>query len=94
MAINEATKEEGVKEVMAKDLEVFPLIFGLRGSGDIMYKFQKGKNKANSNCCVYFYLFGKSGVYITWALSLQTVGPYFVTLRGASIGQGIWELVV
>ena len=43
MANNEATKEEGVKEVLAKDLKVFPLFFGLRMSGDIVNKFLKGK---------------------------------------------------
>ena len=43
MAINEATEEEGVKEVVAKDLEVFPLFSSLRVSGDIVNKFLKGK---------------------------------------------------
>ena len=43
VAINEATEEEGVKEVVAKDFEVFPLIFGLHVSGDIVNKFLKGK---------------------------------------------------
>ena len=43
VAINKATEEEGVKEVEAKDLEVFPLFFGLRVSGDIVNKFLKGK---------------------------------------------------
>ena len=89
MAINEATEEEGVKEVVAKDLEVFPLFFGLRVSGDIVNKFLKGKNKSNGNCFVYFYLFGKfRGIY-SWALSLQTVGPYLSRSEEQSIGQGI-----
>ena len=43
VAINKATEEEGVKEVEAKDLEVFPPFFGLRVSGDIVNKFLKGK---------------------------------------------------
>ena len=43
VAINKATEEEGVKEVVAKDLEVFPLFFGLPVSGDIVNKFLKGK---------------------------------------------------
>ena len=54
MAINEATEEEGVKEVVAKDLKVFPLIFGLHVSRDIVNKFLKGKNKSNGNrFCVF-----------------------------------------
>ena len=36
VAIYKATKEEGVKEVMAKDFKVFPLIFGLHVSGYIV----------------------------------------------------------
>ena len=36
MAVNKAPKEEGVKEVMAKDFKVFPLIFGLHVSGNIV----------------------------------------------------------
>ena len=43
MAINEATEEEGVKKVVAKDLEVFPLFFGLRVSGDIVEQVPKRK---------------------------------------------------
>ena len=39
VAIYKATEEESVKEVMAKDLELFPLIFGLCVSGDIVNKF-------------------------------------------------------
>ena len=37
MAIDEATKEEGVKEVMAKDLEVFPQVFPPLTEEDIIW---------------------------------------------------------
>ena len=43
VATNEATKKEGVKEVVAKDLKVFPLIFGLHVSGDIVNQSLKRK---------------------------------------------------
>ena len=43
MAINEATEEEGVKEVVAKDFKVFPLIFGLHVSGDIVNQVPERK---------------------------------------------------
>ena len=36
MVNNEATKEESVKEVVAKDLKVFPLFFSVSVSGDIV----------------------------------------------------------
>ena len=93
MAINEATEEEGVKEVMAKDLEEFPLFFGLCVSGDIVYKFLKGKNKANGNCFVYLYLFGNSGVYITWALSLKLPVPVCHAQRSKYLAKAFGELV-
>ena len=64
MAINEATKEEGVKEVVAKDLEVFPLIFGLHVSGDIVNKFLKGKINLTAIASCIFTCLGSSGVYI------------------------------
>ena len=65
MAINEATDEEGVKEVVAKDLEAFPLFFGLCVSGDIVKQVpERKKNKSKSNRFCVFYLFGMSGVYI------------------------------
>ena len=94
MAIDEATKEESDLEVVANNLDVHPQVFGLHASGDIVDKFLKGKNKSNCNCFVYFYLFGKSGVYITWALSLQTVGPHLSCSEEQKYWPRHWELVV
>ena len=39
MAIDEATKEEGDPEVVAKDLDVHPKVFSLRAAGDIIGQF-------------------------------------------------------
>ena len=43
MATSKAARKEGVKEVVAKDLKVFPLIFGLHVSGDIVNQSLKRK---------------------------------------------------
>ena len=94
MAINEATKEEGVKEVVAKDLKVFPLFFGLSVSGDIVNQVPERRNKTNVNHFVYFYLFGSSGVYITWALSLQIAGFYLSCSEEQSLAKALGNLVV
>ena len=57
----EATREDSVKEVEAKDLKVFPLIFGLRVSGDIMFKFLKGKIKLTAIVLCIFTCLGIQG---------------------------------
>ena len=61
MAIYKATKEEGVKEVVAKDFKVFPLIFDLRVSGDIVFKFLKGKIKLTAIVSCIFTCLGIQG---------------------------------
>ena len=61
MAINEATEEEGVKEVVAKDLKEFPLFFGLFVSGDIVFKFLKGKIKLTAIVSCIFTCLGIQG---------------------------------
>ena len=43
MAIGKATKEEGDKEVVAKDLEVFPQVFPLLAEEDIVENSPKRK---------------------------------------------------
>ena len=47
MANNEASGEEGVKGVMAKDLKEFPLFFSPRVSGDIVNQVPEKENKSN-----------------------------------------------
>ena len=89
MAIDNATKEEGVKEVVAKDLKVFPLIFGLHVSGDIVNQSLKRKINLTAIASCIFTCLGSSGVYITWALSLQIIGSYLSSSEEQSIGQGI-----
>ena len=93
MAIYKATKEEGVKEVVAKDFENFPLIFGLHVSGNIVEPVPEKENKTNGNCFVYVYLFGKSGVYITWALSLKSPGSICRALKEQSLAKAFENLV-
>ena len=61
MAINEATKEEGVKEVVAKDLEVFPLILGLHVSGDIVEPVPKRKINLMAIAVCIFTCSGSQG---------------------------------
>ena len=53
MAINEATEEEGVKEVVAKDLKVFPLFFGLSVSGDIVNQVPERIINLTAIACVF-----------------------------------------
>ena len=61
MAIYKATKEEGVKEVVAKDFEVFPLIFGLHVSGDIMEPVPKRKINLTAIAVCIFTCLGIQG---------------------------------
>ena len=61
VAINEATEEEGVKEVMAKDLKVFPLIFGLHVSGDIVNQSLKRKINLTAIVVCILPVWGRQG---------------------------------
>ena len=61
MATNKATKKEGVKEVVAKDLEVFPLIFGLHVSGDIVEPVPKRKINLTAIAVCIFTCSGSQG---------------------------------
>ena len=54
MAIGEATKEEGDKEVVANNLDVLPQVFPLYAKEDIVGQFPELENKCSSNCFVYF----------------------------------------
>ena len=90
---NEASEEESVKEVVAKDFERFPLIFGLHVSGNIVEPVPEKENKTNGNCFVYLYLFGNSGVYITWALSLKLPVPLCHAQRSKYLAKEFRELV-
>ena len=53
MAIYKATKEEDVKEVVAKDFEVFPLIFGPHVSRDIVNQVPERKIYLTAIACVF-----------------------------------------
>ena len=53
VANNEAAKEESVKEVVAKDLKVFPLFFGLSVSGDIVNQVPERIINLTEIACVF-----------------------------------------
>ena len=53
MAIDEATKEEGDLEVVARDLNVLPQVFSLCAEEDIVENCPERK-KILSNCFMYF----------------------------------------
>ena len=93
MAINEATEEEGVKEVVAKDLEVFPLFFGLRVSGDIVEQVPERKINLIAIASCILPVWEVQG-YIFLGFESTNCRSLFVTLRGAKYWPRHWELVV
>ena len=82
MAINEATEEEGVKEVVAKDLEVFPLFFGLRVSGDIIEQVPERKINLIAIASCILPVWEVQG-YIFLGFESTNHRFLFVALRGA-----------
>ena len=84
MAIDEATKEEGDLEVVAKDLDVFPQVFPLLAEEDIVENCPEKENKclAIASCILPVGKF--RGDYF-WAFSLQTFGSYLSSPEGQCI---------
>ena len=93
MSIDEATKEEGDLEIMAKDLDVFPQVFPLLAEEDIVENCPGNINKclAIASCNLHIGKF--RGIY-SWAKSLQMIGSFLSSPEGQSIWPRHWELVV
>ena len=64
MAIDEATKEEGDLEVVAKDLDVFPQVFPLLAEEDIVENCPERKINVKLLLSSIFCLWGSSGANI------------------------------
>ena len=82
MAIDEATKEEGDLEVMAKDLDVLPQVFRLRAEEDIVENCPE-KEKINvKQSHRLFCLSVNSGVTIFGQTVTNRLVPLCQVLRG------------
>ena len=86
MAVYKATKEEGVKEVVAKDFVVFPLIFSLLVSRDIVEPVPKRKINLTAIAVWEF-----RGIYFL-GFESKTAGPCLPRSKEQVFGQCIWGI--
>ena len=93
MAIDEATKEEGDLEVVAKDLDVFPQVFPLLAEEDIVENCPEKENKclAIASCILPNR---KIQGYLFLGLKSTNVGSYLSHSEEQCIRPRHWEFDV
>ena len=85
----EASEEESVKEVVAKDFERFPLIFGLHVYRNIVEPVpEKRKIKLTAIVLCMFTCSGVRGIYYL-GFESKIAGFHLSRSEGAKFGQGI-----